>query len=311
MKHCLFRIDFCGQVFFMRNKRNDLSALTLAAVGLSADFCSGRAMAAFYAQLGQMSWLGVGVSSLLFGACIALLSHIALRTGARNMRQALRRASGGGGARLAQILYAALLAGGMAMCLLTAAQVGRLALPFRHASAEAALVCALLAAALAVRENAFMKWSAAFLLCMVAFALALLFFGSLPKRAMLNWSIDLQLKNMPLVAILFALLHGAMSACLAAGAAVRITDGRVRPPALGLRSGMVYFLLLALANGVLQSREEALLALKLPFVALSSGWGKGGFYLSAGMIFLSSVTTAAGLLYAVFPQHKCPDFIEK
>lgn len=296
----------------MREKREYRAALAIVAVALGTDFMSGRALAAFYAQLARASWLGIAVSALLFGGFTALFSRLARRTGARNMLEVLRRFPGGGMGRVVEGLYLAILAGGMGMMVSSAAHVGALTLPSQHGSLYAAALCVLLSGTLAAcGARGLLLLGGAFAICAAGFVAALLLWGNLPDAALMRWALDLRLEDSWIAAALFALLHASAGVCLSAGTAVRLTDGRMRPHVLGLWTGVVYFLLLALGNAVLRINVREILALKLPFVALAAGWGSRGFYISALMIFLADVTTATGILYAVFPKHKCPVFIEK
>lgn len=312
MKQRLSCINCAGRCCVMREKREYRAALAIVAVALGADFVSGRVLAAFYAQLARASWLGIAVSALLFGGFTALFSRLARRTGARNMLEVLRRVPGGGMGRAVEGLYLAILAGGVCMMVSSAAHVGALALPLRHGSLYAAALCVLLSAALAAcGGRAVRLLGGAFLICAAGFVAALLLWGNLPDAALMRWALDLRLEDSWIAALVFALLHASAGVCLSVGTAVRLTDGRMRPRILGLWTGIVYFLLLALGNAVLRVNVREILALKLPFVALAAGWGSRGFYISALMIFLADVTTVTGILYAVFPKHKCPDFIKK
>lgn len=293
----------------MSGKRELRAGIALSAMALGTNFASGRSLAAFYAQLGETSWLGIAVSTLIFGAFMGMIARLARRCGARSMLEVLKRAPGGGFGWMVMALYLLIAAGGICMMMASAAHIGALMLPMRHAGAYAASLCLLLSAAAAFRGVKAMRMlGGMFYVCGLLFVVLLLFSGKLPDGALVNWALDLRLRNNVCAALLFALLHASTMVCMAAGAAVRMTDGRVRPGALGLWSGGALFLLLALGNAALRVRADEMLVLRLPFVALSSGWGLAGFYMSGCMIFLAAVCSASALLFAVIPQHKYPDF---
>ena len=72
------------------------AALGIVAVAVSADFAAGRELAAFYAQLADLSWLAAALSAALFGLIVAMLSRMARRSEAGNMFELFRRTPGGG-----------------------------------------------------------------------------------------------------------------------------------------------------------------------------------------------------------------------
>lgn len=288
------------------------AALTLTATALGVNFASGRGVAAFYAQLGRAAWLGVTLSSLLFGAFMALLTGLARRCGAQSMPSLLRRAPGGGFGCAVTAMYLFIVAGGMCMALVSAGRVGALLLPMKNAFIYGFVLCLLIALFFALAGKTVLEaMGAVFYTCALLFVLALIFFGKQINGTVMRWALDLRLENNVLAAILFALLHTSTMVCMASGAAVRLSEGRMRPFILGAYAAIVYFALLGLGNAALRVHADELLALKLPFVALAAGWGVAGFYISGGMIFFAAVSSASGLLFAVIPKHKCPNLIEK
>lgn len=296
----------------MKGRGEFLAALALAGTALGTDFISGRALAAFYAQMGRASWLGVGASALIFGGMLGFIVRLAQRSGARSMLEALRRMPGGGMGWPAEIVYICVVSGGIYMAIASAAHMGALSLPLRNASVYAVALCLVVALYIAIRgAGALCHASALLCTCALVYVGLLLFFGKGPDDALLQWAMDLRLENNLIAAFVFALLHASVNLCLSMGTAVRIMNGRMRARRLGAYAACVYFVLLSLGNAVLRVRADEVLALKLPFVALSSLWGTAGFYFSVLLNFFAATVHVASLIYAILPQRKNPIFIEK
>jgi hypothetical protein len=68
---------------------------------------------------------------------------------------------------------------------------------------------------------------------------------------------------------------------------------------MGIWAGAFFGLLLSLGNAVLMARDERILGLKLPFVALGADWGRMGFYLNTGLGWLLCVYALAGLIHGI------------
>ena len=62
---------------------------------------------------------------------------------------------------------------------------------------------------------------------------------------------------------------------------------------------LLYLLVQLTGNAVLQNQQQEILSLRMPFAALTALWGKPGFYLSAGLIFLGATNALAGILRAL------------
>ena len=69
----------------MEKCREARAAMAVVAAAVSVDCAAGREIAAFYAQMAGMSWLGVAFSALLFGLITALFALLARRSGAGDM----------------------------------------------------------------------------------------------------------------------------------------------------------------------------------------------------------------------------------
>lgn len=286
----------------MKKGKEWIPALAVAGVALSLETASGRAPAAFYAQMAGAGWLGVVLSGLLLGAAAGLLCALARRSGAQDLPALLRRLPGGMGWVLPVLLAAVLLAA-LGMLLGEAGHIGALVLPVHHGDVYAALIALLLAAAIALSPpGALALACGGYAMLLAAFFAALLLFGRAPEN-MMRCAADLKLGNNIPAAILAATVHAALGAAASAPAAVRL-GYKQHPLRLGLCTGLACSTLMALANGALSRQSPALLRLRYPFAALAAGWGRTGFYLSALMIFLGCVCGMAGVLFIAVPKRK-------
>lgn len=282
-------------------KREIQSALASAAASLGLHYASGRALAAFYAQMGCASWAGIALSSLLFGLFSGAISGLARRTGSRNISVLFQRIPGGAG-KLIGALYGMLLFSGGCMLLGEAAHAGALALPCRHAEAMAAALAALCAGAMAISANeALLSMGSGLATMLLAFELALLCTASTVQMPALYFKVDLKLQGNYLAAIVLALLHACIGICLNAGMIVRLTDGSTRPGRRGVLSGAAMLALLSAGNAALQAGGERIMALQLPFAAISSRWGSAGFYCCACLMLASAVLSLSGMIYGLLP----------
>lgn len=287
----------------LRRQGEFRAALAVVAVAVGTDFATGRELSAFYAQTGPASWLGVALSGTVFGLLTAMLARLARRSGADSLPALLGRMPGGRMGKGAAALYALVVVLACAGLLSAAGHMGALALPLRGGGcfgAAFALLSALWIAFMGMRALA--AAGSVFVGCVALFELGLMFFGRAPEPAALRFELELRLYGNIAAALTFALLHACVCACVAAGCAVRLSHGRVRPGRLGLWSGALFMLLLLAGNAALALQPEELLALKLPFVALASGWGKVGFYLSSLISYFAAVTTLAGLAGGLIPR---------
>lgn len=289
-----------GRCCFLNRQNEFGGALAITAAALGIDFVSGRALAAFYAQMGRMSWLGIGFSVLLFGAAIGFFARLARRSGTRCIWDLLRRLPGGGMGRGTFFLYAGVVLLGAGMLMKSAGHMGALMLPLRRAELLSAALALALAGFLAFTgEHSIRMLGGLLAMAMLGFEGLLLLSGE-PAEA-LHYAVELHLKDSWVAALGFALLHTAVCLCMAVGVTVRLSKGRMRPGRLGSLSGAFYGLQLALGNAVFMARDEQILALRFPFVALSADWGSAGFYLSAGLGWLFCMFSLAGLIYGVLP----------
>lgn len=274
--------------------------MALVAAALGIDFVSGRALATFYAQMGDVSWAGIALSGVLYGLMIAQVVRLSRRCGAQSAGEFLNRLPGGGMGKGTYLLYICimLLAAGMLVC--SAGEMGALVLPVHRAGLLGGALAVLAACIIAFAGGEVLqRIGGTLILLMLVFELALLMFAQLPDAP--HYEIELRLQNNWYAALGFALLHTAACLCLSAGLAVKLSGGRIRAGRMGMCAGVVFSLMLTAGNGVLMARDERILALKLPFVALSADWGGVGFYLNTGMSWLFCVFSLAGLIYGFLP----------
>ena len=278
------------------------AALAVAAVGASADFASGREIAAFYAQLAGASWLAAALSGLIFGLITAMFAQMARQSGAGDMYALFRKMPGGMLGRLAHVLYAGMLLVAGWTLVAEAARLGALALPLNRAPLFGAAFALLAAAWLALDSGSLKAVSAAFVGLLLLFELALLLFARLDVLPGMLFVIELKLSGSRPAAVLLALIHSTMCACLCAGLTVRMAGEGARPARLGIWSGAVFLALVIAGNAALRNQMDELLALEVPFAALASNWGIGGFWTSATVMYLASVTSLSGLICGLLPR---------
>lgn len=281
--------------------RDFRAALCTTAAALGADFASGRAVSAFYAQMGAAAWLGAAVSAAAFGLAMAMIAHIARRCGATRMPQLLRRMPGGPMGKCATAMYALVVSLAAVLLLGAAGHIGALALPMRRAGLLSGALAAGLALCCCVAgERACAAAGGTMIALMALYMLSLMLFGRSPAPARFAFELSPGLWNRPIAALALGLLHAAFCACISAGAAARF-GGRARPARMGALCGGMFFLLLAAGCGALLRAPLQMLALEAPFVALASGWGTAGFYLSAAAAYFSAVMGLMGLFCGALP----------
>ena len=277
-------------------------AVAVTAVGTGLGFASGRTQAVFCAQTLHASWLGAVFSALVFGLLTAMLCHLKRRTGAQRLPGVYRRLLGCHAGKLIGWLYAAALTVAAVLLLGAAAKVGALVLPLRHAALMGALAALLLAGIVAgVRERALVCTSGIYLALLLLLELALWRFGGRPDPARLRFVVELRLADSVGGALALGALCACMSTALSAGVAVRMAGSRVSPCGAGLLCALMYLMVQLAGNAALQRQQREILSLRTPFAALTAMWGKPGFYLSAGLIFLGATNALAGILRALKP----------
>lgn len=277
-----------------------------AATALCLDFASGRALSFFYAQMGGASWIGILVAGLLFGTLNCALVHQVRRTGAQRPRDLLERFGSSAMGGFAAFLYHVVLAVAMCMLAVQAGHAGMLALPLQNAALWAMVLALLPAAAIALSGSAAIRGAGALAAaCILIFELALLMNLKRMDTGALHYAVVLRLRGSYIAAIGFAVLHTCTGFCISAGLCISQASGQTRAACVGVLSGGIYSLLLALGNAVLQLGGEEILALEQPFAALAGGLGSGGFFACIALVFLSSVLGMAAVLRALMLEFLC------
>jgi len=262
-------------------KQTGRAVAELCGAVVGAGFASGREIAAFFARFGVWSWAGVLAAGGVMGwICLGLLRCPGVAgmpvywLGGwrewlwRGMFTALLMATGG-----------AMLAGG--------GEIAALMLPLRWARIIGLAVTMLLGWHLAGRERGSLTdVSRGLLLCLLGVVVAGLF---LPARRAVRVTPAGGAEG-----VLLGLCYGGFNVALAAPVVSawgkRLPEGEKRRCACGLAA--VLTVLLACGNGVLL-KHTALADEQLPFVMLLSPWGKWGYMLAAGALYLAALTTLA------------------
>lgn len=287
----------------MERYREARAALAIAAAAVSVDFAAGRELAAFYAQMAGMSWLGVAASGLLFGLITALFARLANGSGAGDMFAFFRGLPGGPIGWIGYALYASILLTAGWSLVSAASRLGALALPLRHAPLFGAAFALLAAAGIAVAgARSLKRMGAAFVAVFAVYEMALLCFARIDRLPGMLFVLELRLGGSWIAALGLAAVHACMCACLSAGVILRVGGRELRPARLGAWSGVIFLTLLLIGNAALRNQMDELLALDVPFVALASRWGAAGFYSSALVMYLAAVTSLSGLFCALLPE---------
>jgi len=277
------------------------AAMSAAAAAAGLDFLSGRVPALFYAQTGEAAWQGILISGFMFGLLNWGLGHLKRRSCARNLDQLLHRLPGGAAGMGIRLLRDLILLAAAYMLASVAGHAGALMLPVRGARAWASAAALLAAAVLAGAGGAAMwAWGAVFAAASMMFLASLLVWGRLPPEMGMYRALELRLEGSFSAALLFALAHSCLCMCMTAGMTVKTVGMRVRPGRLGFWSGLFFAALLFAGNAVFARGEEVLPALGFPFAALAGGWGSAGFYITAALIFASSVYALACIFHGRF-----------
>lgn len=288
----------------MRAREDFQAAVAVTAVGTGLGFASGRTQAVFCAQTVHASWLGAVFSALVFGLLTAMLCHLKRRTGAQRLPGVYRRLLGCHAGKLIGGLYAVALLVAAVLLLSAAAKVGALVLPQRRAALVGALAALLIAGIVAaLGDGALVCVGGAYLTLLLMLELALWRFSGRPDPARLRFVVDLRLADSLPGALILGALCACMSTALSAGVAVRMSGSRTSPCGMGLFCALLYLMVQLAGNAALQRQQQEVLSLRTPFAALTALWGKPGFYLSAGLIFLGTVAALAGILRTLLPEN--------
>ena len=127
------------------------------------------------------------------------------------------------------------------------------------------------------------------------FMLALLLWGETPAQALAYGHISLKLEGSWKWAAVLAMLHGCrcMAVC---GSVAAGFEGNMRPGRLGLAAAVWTAALTGLGNAALMRQPDTLMALKEPFAAMGSQWGKAGYFFAGGLLWTGAMAGLAGVL---------------
>ena len=252
---------------------------------VGAGFASGREIAAFFSQWGAWSWLLALVSALAMTGLMGTVLNLAEGIGGLLPHGKGRWA----GQVILGLLYG-VTAGGMTAA---AGELAALVIPVRYARPLGALGTLLMGLAMSVKP---LKAGAILGRVLTpVMLLALILCLRLPETR----TAAEQDYSLPRVFFAFckALAYAGLNVMLSAGMISGAGQGKngKEKRMIALAAGSAVFLLLALANGALLRREDAIRE-KLPVVALLRNYGKMGYYLSAALLYLAVATTLLALL---------------
>lgn len=265
--------------------KNGSMVLCILGAMIGAGFASGRELMQFFSRWGQYSWAFVGCAAAMMTACMIRL----MRRGECGMDSLFPE---GKGARFCRLFLAALLivtGGGMTAA---AGGVCALILPIHNARAMGYLGTLLLAVWAARYPLRALAALGKILIPALLIAFALCF--RLPGENQFPVFSAGEL----IMGLLQALAYAGMNVMLSAGVLCE-AGGQCNPRGFcrgAAWSGGAIGMLLLLGNGVLLPHRESLMHEALPMVILLRGYGKWGYYLSAGVLYLAIMTTLIALL---------------
>ena len=278
----------------MRERESWRAALSMVLAASGVGLASGREIVLFFAQFGNMAWLGVLTAAACFGL---LMAGLAWRG---------RSAPGhdGGLAAACEALRLAAAALTAAFMLTRLGDMGALALPLRHSYAFGAGFGALMALGLYAMRR---KWlvGAALLIFLCGFYAACAA-DARPVRLYEAGYTEFPLSGSAQAAAAFAALYAAMNACAAAWGLGPETLGGLRPLRLGAKAAALLAPPLILANGALLRGGSAVQALRLPWVALAARWGLAGFWLCVALQTLCATATLSAAIGALLRRLRAP-----
>lgn len=275
----------------------------LAVVGavIGAGFASGREVMRFFTQYGSWAYVGMAVAVLGMGILVRQLLRLSAAVETDSFAMLCERLLGKWGGRTSTVLYALMLAMNGAAMLSGAGELSAIVVPVQWAyplGFGAMLLCALLIARRGLGGLAW--WSAVMIPLCVVFDVLLL-------RLPVPKGIALPPPRAYWEVIPLAVGYAALNMALAAGLLCEAGPG-LRTKDRGGVAGMTMLCLgglLLLANAVLMPHAANLRTHALPMVALASGLGITGFYLSAlilAMAMLTTMATAMRGLFLILPQ---------
>ena len=290
----------------MRNSDTTRSAAAIAAASIGPGIITGRETAAFFVQTTSAAWLGILCAGAVFGILTAGLARMRRLTGARGTLELAARLPSrvGGGALCAA--HGVLLAVMSASLFASAWEIGALTLPTRCGGMLGVILALVCATALASAPTAAqIRICAAAYGIVLLYALALLGFGKLPAAADIYIETELRLAACKPAAALLGILHGCMRVCVSANLVMRCAKPVDSPWRLGVLSGGMYALCLAILSAAIRRQPDFVTALRMPLTALAAGWGSAGFVAVSGMTFLAAIVSLYAAILPLFRRKSC------
>lgn len=280
----------------------DAAILAVAAVTGTA-FATGREVIFFFAQTGGVSWIGVLLGAVLYGAACGLVCARARREGAGCAALLL---SDFPPVREAYALTMALLAGRM---LSVAGRAALLTLPLRNAWGMGVAAAALTAiVSIRMKERKRSLFAAAALLTCIVFQTALAAFSPEMPQKPLYRTLP-RLEGSVTAALILAALYAGLAVMTSSDAVAACAAGVICPVRCGFLCGSLFLMAIGMGNAAILSGGERVLSLSMPTVVLASCWGKAGYYASLGIMGVCAECTLCASLRALdgyFREKKCP-----
>lgn len=278
-------------------------ACAVNAAMLGAAFISGREAASFFAGTGWASWIGIGISALIFGTMMGMLCHFARRTGTDSLPGIYYALLDERCGDAVSIVHGLLMLMMGAVAVSTAGELGMLSLNLHNPAPAAALAAMALAMALTLRGMRPLSALAILFIpvCIIFFvALAL---DNRPSAAGVYIENSLQdMRGSVPAAVFLGAMFAFLKAAMAGSIAVTRSRG-LRPAAFALACGGILAVTVSTANWALQKAGSHVWALNLPGVVLAARWGTAGYYISIAVMYAGSVfvlACALGSLMTLF-----------
>ena len=252
---------------------------------VGAGFASGREIVQFFSRFGPFSWMLIPLASAL----MVFLMRRGMERGT-----ALTEAGNGGKKRWAVrgllILLFAFAGGGMKAA---AGELAALTVPVKHARSLGGLLTLGLCAALASKPLKALEVIGKLLL--PALAVAMLFCLRIPGNG--GAAPEVSFPQLVL-AVAQAAGYAGLNVLLSLGVLRDAGTGRSRAEQrrLAWGTGIVFALLLCLANAAFLPHIGELLNAALPTVLLLRNYGKAGYYVAAAVLYLAVISTLIAVL---------------
>ncbi|MBQ3574477.1 MAG: hypothetical protein IJA26_02320 [Clostridia bacterium] len=285
----------------MGNYRRNILAIaaTLAVMAGCGMLSAGRCVSAFYAQTGVLSWMGIGISCIIFGFLMGGIVRLKRKTGAGSLPALYAGLFGKRAGAAFTALHAAFFAACAWVLMSAASDAFALLLPLHHAGLIGMVFALLIALWLSRSCGAVSRFGGSCFLLLACLMPALAAFGRMPSKSTLHFYVELMLENRPWAAVLLAVIHASLAAGMCAGAAVRLFPAHIKPGAAGMASAAAYGFIMAAGNVVFCIFPPEINALKYPFVALTGEWGRAGHHICALIRYAECILSLCGICCAL------------